>query len=167
MPNKSWKTNKTTLIVGEGADEEAFLKHVKSRFITRDSGKSVKIKNAQGKGATHVIEWTIRQMALATYDTIAILLDTDVDYSIEAQQKAARNNIVLLPSSPCFEAEMLRLIGQNPVGNSKALKRQFAPLVNNRATEMESYQANFSEEVLIQNRLNSDAINNLLQILGV
>jgi len=47
------KTYRTLLLVGEGATEVAFLKHVKSLFVPRDAGLKVTIKDAHGKGANH------------------------------------------------------------------------------------------------------------------
>lgn len=167
MVKKSWKTNQTILIVGEGADEEAFLNHIKSIFVPRGCGKSVKVKNAQGKGATHVVEWTIRQMATADYDMVVIMLDTDKDWTHEARLKADGKGIVILPSTPCFEAVMLRVLGQNPNGNAQVLKKLFAEFVNNKATEAESYQEHFGAEYLLANRLNAPTIDSLLKIIGV
>ena len=167
MAKKHWRTNQTILLVGEGADEEAFLNHVKSNFVLRGSGKSVKVKNAQGKGATHVVEWTIRQMATAEYNTVAVMVDTDKDWTPAIQEKAANKNILLLPSTPCFEAVMLRVLDQHPNGNAQTLKKLFAPFVHNKATESESYQEHFSAGYLIANRLRDGSINRLLQILGV
>lgn len=167
MGKKPWKTNQTILLVGEGADEEAFLNHVKSSFVHRESGKSVKVKNAQGKGAAHVVEWTIRQMATADYNIVAVMVDTDKDWTPETRQKAEDKGILLLPSTPCFEAVMLRLLGQNQNGNAQELKKQFAPYVHNKTTESESYQNHFGREHLLTNRLNDPSIDRLLQVLGV
>ena len=68
------------LIVGEGRHEMAFLNHLKQLYVPRGCGLGLTIKNAGGKGALHVIEWTIRQMANADFDTVATLLDTDTDW---------------------------------------------------------------------------------------
>ncbi len=54
--SKSRPQNQTLLLVGEGYDEVAFLTYLKSELVSRDAGLEVKIKNAKGKGAKHVIE---------------------------------------------------------------------------------------------------------------
>lgn len=167
MAKKIWKTIETVLLVGEGADEEAFLHHVKTTFVPRGSGKTVKVKNAQGKGATHVVEWTIRQMATAEFDTVAIMLDTDKDWTLEAQKMAADKGIILLPSDPRFEAVMLRLLSQPHAGNAQTQKKQFAPFVRNKPTEPESYQDYFGGNDLLANRLKVPSIDRLLKIVGV
>jgi hypothetical protein len=53
-----WKAQRTLLLVGEGYHEEAFLSHVKQIYAPRGCGLAVTIKNAHGKGAMHVIDWT-------------------------------------------------------------------------------------------------------------
>jgi hypothetical protein len=167
MAKKIWRTNKTILLVGEGADEEAFLNHVKINFVSRDSGISVKVKNAQGKGATHVVQWTIRQMATAQYDVVAVMVDTDTGWTVEVQKLARDNGIILLPSHPCFEAVLLRLINQRPQVNPQALKRQLAPFVHDRSTQVESYSEHFGPIVLTGNRIREPSIDELLRILEI
>lgn len=41
--------------------KKPFLKYLKSQLVGRKADLEVKIKNGKGKGATHVIDWTIRQ----------------------------------------------------------------------------------------------------------
>jgi hypothetical protein len=85
-----WKAQRTLLMVGEGFHEEAFLHHVKRLFAPRGCGLSVTVKNAQGKGAKHVVEWTGRQVENTAYDTVAVLLDTDTDWSLAVAKLAKR-----------------------------------------------------------------------------
>jgi len=160
-----WKAQRTLLIVGEGRHEEAFLNHLKQLYVPRGCGLTVTIKNARGKGALHVIEWTIRQIANADFDTVATLLDTDTDWDAKAKKLATKNKILVLKSEPCFEAMMLRLIGKSAIGDTRTLKRQFAPLVNNDATQRENYAINFGVECLNAGRGKEHTIDALLRLL--
>lgn len=166
MAKANWKAQRTLLIVGEGADEVAFLNHVKQRYVPRGCGLSVKIKNAQGKGAKHVIEWTGRQIANVAYDAVATLLDTDTDWSPAVEKLAKKNRIQVLTSEPCFEALMLRVLGENPNSNVHALKKQFAPFVNNDATQSQNYDIHFSIECMQAGRLYEPTIDALLKLVG-
>lgn len=166
MAKANWKAQRTLLIVGEGADEVAFLNHVKQLYAPRGCGLAVTIKNAQGKSAKHVIEWTDRQMAVADYDVAAALLDTDTDWSPEVAKLAKKKRILVLTSEPCFEALMLRVLGANPNGNAQTLKKQFAPFVDYDATQRENYTMNFSSERLQAGRLHEPAIDALLKLVG-
>ena len=73
----TWKAQRTLLLVGEGRDDAAFLRHVKGLYVPRGCGLSVTIKHAHGKGAKGVIDWTVRQIANVAYDQVAAMVDTD------------------------------------------------------------------------------------------
>ena len=145
---KSIVQKRTLLIVGEGFDEKAFLNYLKEKLVPRGTGLVVTIKNAKGKGAKHVIEWTIRQAGIAHYDTVAALFDTDTDWTQAVEKQAKKHKVLLLKSEPCFEAMLLRLLGITPELNSKKLKAQLAPFVNNGATYSEYYAKHFNPEKL-------------------
>lgn len=154
------------LIVGEGRHEEAFLNHLKQLYVPRGCGLSVTIKNARGKGALHVIKWTIGQVANADYDTVAALLDTDTGWDAKTEKLARVKKIQVLKSEPCFEAMMLRLIGKPAIGDAHALKKQLAPFVKNDATQRDHYAENFGSECLNAGRGKEPAIDALLKLLG-
>ncbi len=161
-----WKAQRTMLIVGEGRHEEAFLNHLKQLYVPRGCGLSLTIKNARGKGALHVIKWTAGQVANADYDMVAALLDTDTDWNAKTEKLARTKKILVIKSEPCFEAMMLRLIGTTPIGDAHALKKQFAPFVNNDATQRDHYAENFGSECLNAGRGKEPAIDALLKLLG-
>lgn len=167
MEPTAWKVQRTLLIVGEGADEMAFLTHVKGLFITRGCGLSVKIKNAQGKGAKHVVEWTIRQKAIAAYDTVAVLVDTDTDWSDSVSRLATKKKIRLLLSDPCFEALMMRILKEDPNGDASTLKKRFAPFVKDDGTQSENYMRYFGRDRLLESRAHVQTIDTLLSLLGL
>ena len=47
---------RTLLMVGEGADEKAFLSYLKEQLVPRGAGLVVTVKNAKGKGAKGVLD---------------------------------------------------------------------------------------------------------------
>ncbi|MGZ8190279.1 MAG: hypothetical protein ACXWTS_03515 [Methylococcaceae bacterium] len=155
---------RTVLIVGEGADEQAFLNYLKGHKLGRGTGLSIKILNAKGKGAKRVIEWTIRQAAVAGYDQVAALFDTDTDWTPAVGKLAKKHKILLLKSEPCFEAMMLRLLGVIPDVNSKNLKAQFSPYVNGDATCSENYGLHFNPQQLAGKQHLEPTITTLLAL---
>lgn len=159
------KTNKTLLLVGEGYNEVAFLRFLKSNLVARSSGLTVTIKNAKGKGAKHVIEWTIRQMSNAQYDHVGVLFDTDTDWNQIVEKKAKSKKLILLKSEPCFEKMMLRLLNVQSENGTKALKKQFLEFVSD-PSDFRSYEHKFPISYLIQNRHANEAINTLLTLFG-
>ncbi|OGT48818.1 MAG: hypothetical protein A3E82_08390 [Gammaproteobacteria bacterium RIFCSPHIGHO2_12_FULL_38_11] len=160
----TWKAKETLLIVGEGYSEVAFLNHVKQLFSERVDGRQIKIKNAKGKGAKHVIDWTIRQTFNADYDRVAVVFDTDTTcWNSDVRKKAEKNSITLLASEPCFEAMLLRVLGKSDSGVASALKKRFALYVNNDSTVMENYGKFFPKKILMESTEKS--IQNLLKLV--
>lgn len=164
---EAWKTQRTLLIVGEGYHEEAFLNHVKQLYAPRGCGLKVTIKNARGKSAQHVIEWTCRQIAIADYQQVAAMLDTDTVWTAKTVQLANKHKIKLLRSEPCFEALMLRLIKQPVVGDTQALKKQFAPFVNFDPTERSHYAKQYDQGCLDAGRKTEPTIDLLLGLFEI
>ena len=158
-----WKTKKSLLIVGEGYNEEAFLNHVKQLYVGRGCGLLVTIKNARGKTPQHIIEWTLRQMAIAEYHKVAVMLDNDTEWTPKTIRLAKQRKIVLLKSDPCFEAVMLRLLKKSICGDTKSLKKQFAPYVNNLPSDMSQYSTHFDKNCLSNN--NEEPIQLMLEII--
>lgn len=159
-----WRACATLLLVGEGATEEAFLRHVKGMYVARGVGLRVTVKNAHGKGAKHVVEWTSRQ--IGQFDSVAVLLDTDQDWSEAISKKARSAKIIVLKSEPQFEAVLLRLLGESDAGDSKTLKARLAPFVRNDALCTENYADRFDKRCLEAGRIREPAIDKLLRLLA-
>ncbi len=160
----TWKAKETLLIVGEGYSEVAFLNYVKQLFSQRNDGRQIKIKNAQGKGAKHVIDWTIRQTFNAQYDVVAVVFDTDTTcWNTKIQKEAEKRSIHLLTSEPCFEAMLLRVLGKSDHGHARELKKRFLPFVNDDPTVMTHYEKYFTKKLLLETKESS--IKKLLQLL--
>lgn len=159
------KAQQTLLIVGEGHDEVAFLKHVKSLFITRGCGLSVTIKNAQGKGAQHVVEHTIGQKKNAQYNHCAALFDTDTDWNDKVRVLAVDNDIVVLASAPCLEAMLLRVLSKSDKGSSKALKKRLRNELAGDADKEDSYAKCFTKPALKETK--EPCIVELMKLLRI
>ena len=159
-----WKAQRTLLIVGEGYHEEAFLNHVKQLYAPRGCGLAVTIKNARGKGAMHVIDWTSKQRDIAAYDMVAAMLDTDKDWSPKVAKQAKSNKIQVLASDPCFDAVMLRLLDLRAEDEAKVMKRALAPYLNHAPTDRQSYAEHFGKERLEAGRGKEPTIDALLKL---
>lgn len=125
MPRFVRQQRTTVLIACEGHAEENFIKHIRTTFLHRSGGIALTIKNARGKGARHVLDHAIALWGQGGYDKVAIAYDTDVDLSASEKKRAHAKRIILLPSSPCFEATLLLLLGQTTPATTKACKTAF------------------------------------------
>ncbi|MBB3213824.1 hypothetical protein FHW67_003125 [Herbaspirillum sp. Sphag1AN] len=160
-----WRNHKTLLLVGEGIHDEAFLTHVKRHKAPRGCGLIVTIRNANGKGALHVVDYTIRQKQNAQFDQVAAMVDTDTDYSDRVLALAKRHRITLISAAPCFEALLLRTIDQK-LGETKQLKKQLSPFVNDKPGEASSYEKHFGLPALENACEKEEALRILLDLFS-
>lgn len=156
---------RTLLLVGEGETEYAFLRHVKALYVPRGSGLKVTVRCAHGKGAGHVVDHTIRQR-IYQYDQVAALLDTDAGWSDAVQKRAREKRIQVLKSEPCFEAMLLRAIGQSANGSAKDLKARLAPFVQGDALDPRHYATHFGADALEVGRKIEPTLDDLLRLLA-
>lgn len=117
----------TLLLVGEGDAEEVFLKHLKQLLTNQGRGCQVSVRNAHGKGAGHVVTYAQRQARQAAYDRVAVLLDTDTDWTPATRKLAKVHRIAVVASEPCFETWLLNLLGKpaRPGESSAQAKLRF------------------------------------------
>ena len=155
---------RTLLLVGEGETEQAFLQHVKTLYVSRGGGLRVTVRCAHGKGAGHVVDYAIRQR-VHQFDQIAALLDTDAGWNAAVQKRAREKHIQLLKSEPCFEAMLLRAIGQTANGSAKDLKARLAPWVQDDALDSRHYATHFGLEALQAGRRVEPTLDDLLRLL--
>jgi hypothetical protein len=134
---------KTLLIIGEGDAEEVFLKYLKTLLVGRNSGIQIKIGNAHGKGARNVIDHARKQWASIAYDQVAVLFDTDTDWSPEVEKHARDTGILILACTPCLETELLLLAGKPGPQRTSDAKRAFHKAFNAEAHRPELYPAFF------------------------
>ena len=139
---------RTVLIVGEGDAEIAFLKHLRSVFVGRAAGITVKIGNAHGKGAQNVIDHARKQADAYAFDRVAALFDTDTDWTPEVEKQARNANIIVLPCTPCLETELLRLKAQPAPERTADAKRTFQKIFGAEAHRSDLYPHYFPQAML-------------------
>lgn len=141
---------RAVLMVGEGHAEVAFLQHCKSLYTTRGGGLAIKISNAHGKGASHVVDHAIRQARLAVYDACYALLDADTDWTPAVQKRAKSAKVQVLLAQPCLEALLLQVHEQPVFGkNTQQLKAQFKEYFDDvPANHTALYEKRFGKDTL-------------------
>lgn len=152
----------TVLIVGEGLTEEAFLRHLKSLYVTRGCGVGLKIRNAHGKGPGHVVDFAIRQRNNAAYDRVIALLDTDDPWPDKTVKWAKQKKIVLIGSTPCIEGLLLRILDQPVPKQSADCKQRITNLINGRLIIPDSYSTLITHEILETRRVQISELDDLL-----
>lgn len=156
----------TCLIVGEGDAEVALIQHLKSLYLSRGS-MSVTVRNAKGKGGAGVLNYTARQVAsvAGAYDHVVVLLDTDTDWNDATVRRAEREGYVVVASSPCLEATLLRLLGQRASTNSADCKAGFSSACSGTAHDPQVYARHFTRQVL-EGAIDQNPLRALIDLLS-
>jgi hypothetical protein len=166
-----WVARETILLVGEGADEEAFLKHIKNLAQVRGTDRAYKVQSATGGSPLDVLDWTLKQTQIAHYDEVHILLDNDTivsgGYELAIQRYKEVHEFEILISRECLEDLLLR--AARAKGNrSRSLKWRLESLLGtNSATDPSSYVDKFGISVLNRARKTEVTIDELLIIFRI
>ena len=155
----------TILLVGEGVTDSAFLKHLKSLYISRGSGISAKIRNAHGKGPDHVVDYAIRHRQNAAYDRVVALLDADLEMSTAACRRARSKKIQIIKTEPCLEGLLLKILGKYVPAKSAECKARVSDALPAPLTTPKDYQANFPKDLLDERRDDVTELGRLLDYL--
>lgn len=155
----------TILLVGEGTTDSAFLKYIKSLYISRGSGVSATVRNARGKGPDHVVDYAIRQCRNAAYDRVVALLDTDLEMSAAVRRRARSKRIQIIKAEPCLEGLLLKILGEHVPATSADCKARVGNTLPARLTTPENYQVYFSKDSLEGRRDDVPELGRLLDYL--
>lgn len=156
-------TKKTLLIVGEGPQEEAFIKHLKSLFIERKSNQTIKVQSADGGSPRSIIEYVVRKRH-TQYDRRYILMDSDVVLSAADKAYATKNDINILQSKPiCLDCMLLKILGEQVPNSNKKCKKQLHSLLNGPPTAAASYAKLFTQKLLADAK--EKAITELIELI--
>lgn len=146
------KTVSTSLlVVGEGADDKAFIDHMKRFFCPRFCGRTAKVEAGDGGSAGNIIQNAIRSFKAVDYDKRYLVLDSDLPPTNAEMKKAHQNGYKIILWSPqCLEGALLDVLGErvNDHETSQDLKRRLHPRLDGKHTDMNSYQSLFPEDIL-------------------
>lgn len=155
------------LAVGEGKGELALLNHIKTLYLSRGCGITLKVQGGYGKGGKGVIDYAERISAGADYDRRIVLLDTDTDWNDYQRARAAKAGFDVVESAPCLEAWLLAIHGERRERNSDQHKRAFARRFGREAHDDRVYTDNFPRELLDDARSQVVTLTRLLDLIGV
>lgn len=155
---------KTVIIVGEGLTEKAFLEYLRQFYIKRNSGISVKIQAATGGSPESILKYINGIIEQFDYDSKAILMDTDKEWSLLLRKKAQQKKIKLIGSQPCIEGLILEILEHNVPYESKSCKDACCKLFRGKLTNKETYQEQLSFERIEQKRQGISTLNEILTL---
>lgn len=91
----------------EGDAEQIIIGRLKAFLTAGQNGPWVRVHNARGKGALHVIRTSIRCANKKDFAVRAVVLDTDTDWDDRARKIANQAGLVVIEMAPCLEAKLL------------------------------------------------------------
>ncbi|WP_210433182.1 hypothetical protein [Vreelandella massiliensis] len=139
------------LIVGEGPDDQAFIKHMHQQLRQRHSGIKAKIEKQSGGSPGNIIDNATRKYAHQDFDQRFIVLDADIPPSQQERDKARKNGYSLIFWAPtCLEGALLDSLGErvNAHETAQQLKDRLHPRLNGDHTRPDAYTALFPKAVL-------------------
>ncbi|UDM07285.1 hypothetical protein LG409_18310 [Halomonas sp. NyZ770] len=140
----------TLLIVGEGPDDAAFIKHMYQQFRPSKCIRPT-IKPASGGSPGNIIDVAARKYAHQDFDQRFIVLDSDIALSQQQHDKARKQGFRLILWSPiCLEGALLDVLGErvNDYETAQRLKDRLHPRLAGHHTEQAAYAELFLREVL-------------------
>lgn len=157
-PRKRALLHSTLLVVGEGADDRAFITHMKQLFCPRGCNLRVSVESGDGGSAGNIITNAIRSYRGSDYDRRILLLDADLppDQSeVRRAHQAGYQIILWLPQ--CLEGALLDALGEPVRGHetSQQLKQRLHPMLASHHTEPAAYSTRFPLDLLESTRNNS------------
>ncbi len=158
---------KSILAVGEGKAEMVLLNHVKQLYLPRGCGTTLKVKCGFGKGGKGVIDYAMSISAGADYTGRIVLLDTDDSWDDDQRDRAFQAGLAVVESTPCLEAWLLAVHGDQRERSSKDCKREFERRFGMQAHDPKVYASQFGRECLEISRKKVQALQRLLTLLGV
>ncbi|MGP9676874.1 MULTISPECIES: hypothetical protein [unclassified Halomonas] len=148
------QSSKTTLlIVGEGADDQAFIKNMHQMCRTDHSDIRPKIEKQSGGSPGNIIDNVTRKYSHQAFDQRFIVLDADVPLSQQERDRARKHGYQIILWAPvCLEGALLEVLGERVDENEVAtsLKRRLHPLLDGPHTDSKAYRCLFSRAVLEQ-----------------
>jgi hypothetical protein len=156
----------TLLIVCEGDAEVAFMRHVKMTYEA-GLGRAVTIKNANGKGARHVLEHAIRSMTAIPYDKVVVVVDNDTCWEDHDRRRARDHKILVVESTPCFEATLLKIAGHPCAGSTRDLKKRFYDIIGCEAHEPLYLPERYDRAVLDAARTHVVELGAIMNHMGI
>lgn len=139
----------TLHLVGEGAEDKAFLQHLKNLYDGRATSQKVSIDAGDGGSPGNVISTVAGRCRGIDYDAIILLLDSDIEIERKDRERARRSNIQIVQSAPtCLEGMLLEALGHEAPRTNQECKSTLHRQLNGRATDPDSYSDLFTVELL-------------------
>jgi len=156
----------TLLIVGEGQDDQAVIKHMNQQFKNESAGIKPSIEKQSGGSPGNIITNAARKYKDSAHDRRYIVLDSDVAIPQQDHDKAKKSGYSLILWKPTsLEGALLDVLQESvlPHETSQRLKARLHPRLDGKPDDPRSYQTLFPKPVLEKSR--NDSVNQVRDVL--
>jgi hypothetical protein len=157
------------LIFGEGLNEDAFLRHLRSLY-SYNSNVAVTIRKGRGGTADGIV--IDASNIPGDFDRRVVVLDNDKGQREmnNARSEAKHRGIILVENTPCLEALLLAILNDGKTYSAKVsswCKSEFESnfLTKKKRAEMDEYVKLFPKTVLDKQRLKIPGLNSLILLM--
>lgn len=156
----------TLLVVGEGQDDQAVIKHINQEC--RDESTAIKpcIEKQSGGSPGNIITNAARKYEHISYDRRYIVLDSDVAIPQQDHDKARKHGYdIILWRPTSLEGALLDVLNEKVLAHetSQQLKTRLHPRLDGKPDQPASYRVLFPRTVLEQSR--NDSVNRIRDVL--
>lgn len=166
IPIKIRRYKKTVLAVGEGESEKIFIRHLANLYC-RKNEVSISSSSAGGSAPEHILDYAIKFRRDLKRDKEFILLDTDNEWTEEFVEKAKKEDIELIGSSPCFESFLLDILSSpntcDGIGSGRC-KSLFEDECRNRRFDEDECARLFPKPLLNDSRNRITKLDKIIKI---
>lgn len=168
---KPCRAKRTVLLVGEGAQECAFLRHVKNCFVGRESGLAVKVEDAHGGSPSTVLRQTWKLLSLRSFNRCLVLMDTDRPWPGKPPARVKSTHMTYVAARPCIEGLLLSIVQHSGIVPTSASSEQCKKALydnyvqEDKRTDSRAYEKHFSRDALIRARKHCRELHTILEHL--
>lgn len=158
---------KSILFLGEGADDEMFLRCVKNNFGSIN--KNVKPIDGHGGSPISIVEDLIKNELFDPKGKQYILMDSDrpkeeLDLAKEKIKEYPSIKSVIY-SKKCLEEELLKILAPNDMGkNSRKKSQELKTVLKKHCKNAKDYERLFTKKKLEQARINNKWLDSIIKI---
>jgi len=161
------QASKTTLlIVGEGPDDQAFIKHMNQQFQTDKSSVKPTIEKQSGGSPGNIITNASRKYGHLPFDRRYFVLDSDIPITQQEHDKARKHGYHIILWKPvCLEGALLDVLGEKVDEHevAESLKKRLHPQLSGPHTDSAAYKVLFPKSLLT--RTNNTSVNDVREAL--
>ena len=107
------RTHYTIMLVCEGYAEDEFARVIRDLYLERNCGTILQRKNAHGNGGARALQLALQLKRETAHDAYGVLIDTDQHWGDDERAQANASEILAIENTPCLEATLLQIDGQN------------------------------------------------------